>query len=89
MSQHELNRVVFRDRNKAGHVDHEQIACAILIWFTVITAVDVVLNFGSADRIFVSRLDWWDLVNRVVGRVQPRYRFGSNRSRPDRKKDCW
>jgi hypothetical protein len=34
-------------------MNHKQIACAILIRFTVITAVDVVLNLGSADRIFV------------------------------------
>jgi hypothetical protein len=32
------------DRDEAGHVNHEQIACAILVRFTVITAVDVVLD---------------------------------------------
>ena len=52
--EHELNRVVFRNRDVAGHVDHKQIACAVAVRFTVITAVDVVLNLGSADRIFVS-----------------------------------
>jgi hypothetical protein len=32
------------DRDVAGYVNHEQIACAIFVWFTVIAAVDVVLN---------------------------------------------
>jgi hypothetical protein len=43
-SQPELNRVVFRDRDEACHVNHEQIVCAILIWLTVITSIDVVLH---------------------------------------------
>jgi hypothetical protein len=42
------------DRDVAGHVNHEQIACAIFIWFAVITAVDVVLDLSTADRIFIS-----------------------------------
>lgn len=69
MSQHELNRVVLRDRDEAGHVNHEVVACAVAVWFAVITAVDVVLCLRSADRIFGCRLDWWDLVNRVIGCV--------------------
>jgi len=44
VSEHELNRVVFRNRDVAGHVNHEQIACAIFVRFTVITAIDVVLD---------------------------------------------
>jgi len=44
VSEHELNRVVNWDRDVAGHVNHEQIACAILVRFAVITAVDVVLD---------------------------------------------
>jgi hypothetical protein len=41
------------DCDVAGHVNHEQIACAVAVRFTVITAVDVVFNLGSAQRIFV------------------------------------
>jgi hypothetical protein len=44
VSQHELDRVVNRDRDVAGHVNHEQIACAVAVRFAVITAVDVVLD---------------------------------------------
>jgi hypothetical protein len=44
VSEHELNRVVFWDCDVAEHVNHEQIACAVLEWFAVITAVDVVLD---------------------------------------------
>jgi hypothetical protein len=44
VSQPELNRVMFRDCDVAGHVNHEQIACAIFVRFAVIAAVDVVLN---------------------------------------------
>jgi hypothetical protein len=54
VSEHELNRVVFGDIYKPCHVDHEQVACAILVWFTIITAIDVVLCFSTADRVFVS-----------------------------------
>jgi len=42
--EHELNRVVFRNRDEAKHVNHEQIASAVLVWFAVITAIDIVLN---------------------------------------------
>ena len=48
VSQPELNRVMFRYVNEADHVDHEQIACAVLVRFTVITSVDVVLGLRTA-----------------------------------------
>jgi hypothetical protein len=35
---------MFWDRDVAGHVNHEQIACAIFVRFTVIGTVDVVLD---------------------------------------------
>ena len=44
VSQPELNRVVFRNVNEADHVNHEQIAGAVAVWFAVITSVDVVLD---------------------------------------------
>jgi hypothetical protein len=58
---------VFRDVYVACHVDHEQVACAILVRFTVIGTVDVVLNFCTADRIFGGGLNWWYFVDCVVG----------------------
>ena len=51
-SQPKRNRVVFRDRDIAGHVDHEQINGAVLKRFTVVGTVDVVLDLCTADRIF-------------------------------------
>ena len=44
VSQPELNRVMFRYVDESDHVNHEQIAGAVLKWFTVITAIDVVLD---------------------------------------------
>jgi len=43
-SQPKRNRVVFRDSNEPCHVDHEQINGAVLKRFTVVAAVDVVLD---------------------------------------------
>ena len=67
MCEHELNRVVFRDVYVACHVDHEQVACAILVRFTVIIAIDVVLCLSTADRVFGGGLGWRYFVDCVVG----------------------
>jgi hypothetical protein len=65
--EHELNRVVFRDVYVACYVDHEQVACAVLVRFAVIGTVDVVLNLRTADRIFGCGLDWRYYIDCVVG----------------------
>jgi len=70
-SQPELNRVVFRDCDESSHVNHKQIKCAIQIRFAVVVAIDVVLYLRTTDWIFGGGSDWRNLVNGVVGRVQP------------------
>ena len=61
---------MFWDGDEASHVNHEQVVGAILVWFAVITAIDVVLNLLTAERILAVRLDWWYYVDGVVVGVE-------------------
>jgi hypothetical protein len=53
-SQPKLNRLMHRDRDEPSHVNHEQIACAVLVWLTVIRTIDVVLNLRTTQHILSS-----------------------------------
>ncbi len=63
---------MFRDRDEAGHVNHEQIASAILVWLAVVASIDVVLNLRTTQLVFGCGLNWRYLINGVIAGVQTR-----------------
>ena len=50
---HELNRVVFGEGDESCVVNHEEVVSAVLEWFAVEVAVDVVFCFGPAGWVEV------------------------------------
>ena len=70
--------------DEAGHVDHEQVVGAVFEWFAVVTAVDVVLGLGAAQRIFGCRADRRYLVDRVVRGCDAWLCVSANERRPER-----
>jgi hypothetical protein len=50
-SQHELNRLMHRDRDEASQMHHEQIIRATLNRLTVVAAIDIVLNLTGTQRV--------------------------------------
>jgi hypothetical protein len=52
--QPKLYGVMFWDCDEPCHVNHEQVACAVLIRLTVIASVDVVLNLRTTQLILSS-----------------------------------
>jgi hypothetical protein len=66
---HELNRVMLRDVDEPCVVDHEEVVAAVLEWFTVEVAVDVVFDFTAARQVNVIRPDGWYLVDCVADSV--------------------
>ena len=74
-SQPELNRLMLRDRDEPCHVNHKQVIRAILIWLTVVTSIDVVLNLRTTQQILTVRHHRRNNINRVIRREQPRYRI--------------
>jgi len=48
---HELDGLVFGQGDEACVVDHEVVPAAVLEWFAIEVAVDVVLDLGSADGV--------------------------------------
>lgn len=64
---------------------HEVVVAALLEWFAVEVAIDVVLNFSTASRIDRIRFCRWNLVDCVANRVQSWSRWiGANGVREER-----
>jgi hypothetical protein len=55
------------DGDESFVVDHEAIVGALLEWFAVVGAIDVVFGFCSASGVGVVRFDRWYLVDDVAG----------------------
>jgi hypothetical protein len=65
-SQPKLDGVMLGNNDGASHMNHEQVVCAVKIWFTVVGTVDVVFYFTTAFGIDEVRLYWWYLGDGVV-----------------------
>jgi hypothetical protein len=63
---HELNRVVLWDGDVSGVVNHEQVVAALLEWFAVKVAVDVVLHLVAARLILDIGTNRWCFVDGVA-----------------------
>ena len=86
---HETDCVVCRDCYRACVVNHEVVVRALLEWFTVEVAVDVVLQLRTASLIDRVRLGWRYCGDDVADRVQSCDWCCVNCGRPDGEQDCW